>query len=287
MHNIDRTNFESGLGEYAGEYAGEYTGEYAGEYPGEYAGEYTGEYPGEFAGEYPGEYAGENGYELEGEGEGEFPTSGEYTQESPFSEAEEMELAAELLTVSNEEELEQFLGKLFKRAAGFIHSPLGQKLMAGLKGVAKKALPVVGGAIGNMIVPGAGGIAGSKFGSAAGNIFGLELEGLSYEDQEFEVAKQIVRLGGAAANHAVEAGETAPPTQAAQTALTTAAQQYAPGLLRNYSPQYPGSSQYPGSPQYQGTRQYPVTRDHRPHRHHRRQRGHWVRRGNTIVLFLR
>ncbi len=258
MHNIDRTNLESGLGEYAGEYAGEYTGEYAGEY--------TGEYPGEYATEYAGEFAGENGYELEGEEE--FPTSGEYTQESPFSEAEEMELAAELLTVSNEEELEQFLGKLFKKAAGFIKSPIGQKLIGGLKGIAKKALPVLGGAVGNFIVPGAGGMIGSKLASAAGSMFGLELEGLSYEDQEFEVAKQIVRLGGAAANHAADAPPTAHPAQVAQTALATAAQQYAPGLLRNQASQSP------------------VTRDHRHHRHHRRHRGQWVRRGNTITLFL-
>lgn len=251
MHNIDRTNFESGLGEYAGEYEGEYTAEY----PGEYATEYTGE--------YPGEYTGENGYELEGENA--FETDGEYTPESPFSEAEEMELAAELLTVSNEEELEQFLGKLVKKAAGFIKSPIGQKLVGGLKGIARKGLPVLGGAVGNFIVPGAGGMLGSKFASMAGGTFGLELEGLSHEDQEFEVAKQIVRLGGAAANHAVEAGETAPPTQAAQQALTTAAQQYAPGLLRNNAPHYP------------------VRRDHR---RRRRNRGHWERRGNTIVLYM-
>src|SRR5215207_4028481 len=218
MHNIDRTNFESGLGEYAGEYAGEYTGEY----PGEYATEY--------AGEYPGEYAGENGYELEGENE--FEGNGEYTQEGPFSEAEEMELAAELLTVSNEEELEQFLGKLFKKAAGFLKSPIGQKLIGGLKGIVRKALPVLGGTIGNFIVPGAGGLIGSKYASAAGDMFGLELEGLSYEDQEFEVAKQIVRLGGAAATNAAQAPPSEPPVQTAQAALTTAAQQFAPGLLR-------------------------------------------------------
>jgi|SRR5215213_1541871 len=247
MHNIDRTNFESGLGEYAGEYAGEYTGEF----------------PGEYANEYAGEYAGENGFELEGENEWE--TNSEYAQEGPFSEAEEMELAAELLTVSNEEELEQFLGKLFKKAAGFIKSPVGQKLVGRLKGIARKALPVLGGAIGNFIVPGAGGIIGSKYAAAASNMFGLELEGLSYEDQEFEVAKQIVRLGAAAANHAVEAGETAPPTQVAEIALTTAAQEYAPGLLRNHQPQHA------------------IRRDHR---RPRRDRGQWVRRGNTIVLYL-
>ncbi len=36
--------------------------------------------------------------------------------ESPLDEVEEMELAAELLAVSSEEELDQFLGKFFKRA---------------------------------------------------------------------------------------------------------------------------------------------------------------------------
>src|SRR5215213_6877393 len=257
MHNIDRTNLESTYGEYPQEYSGEYMGEYPQEYSGEYPAEYAQEYSGEYAGEYPQEYSGEytNEYpqEYSGEDEGEYTgetgeypgefgqeleTYGEYSQEGTFSEAEEMELAAELLSVSNEEELEQFLGKLFKKAAGFIKSPIGQQLIGTIKGLAKKALPVLGGAIGNFIVPGAGGIIGSKYAAAASNMFGLELEGLSYEDQEFEVAKQIVRLGAAAANHAVEAGETAPPTQVAEIALTTAAQEYAPGLLRNHQPQH-------------------------------------------------
>lgn len=236
MHNIDRTNTESSYGEYAGEYMGE--GEYAGEYQGEgeYAGEYqgegeyAGEYPGEFAGEYQGEgeYAGEYYGEAEGEGEGE----GEYAQESPFSEAEEMELAAELLSVQSEAELEQFLGKLIKKAGGFIKSPIGRHLTGALRGLAKKALPIVGGTLGNAIVPGLGGVMGRKLATTAGGMFGLELEGLSYEDQEFEVAKQVVRLGGAAASDAAQAPPNAPPAQVAQAALTSAAQQFAPGLVR-------------------------------------------------------
>jgi len=100
MHNIDRTNLESTYGEYEGEYSGEYG-------------------------------AGEFGQEFEGlqefEGNTEFETYGEY--EGTISEAEEMELAAELLSVSNEAELEQFLGKLFKKAGTFkyvctIHSSM-------------------------------------------------------------------------------------------------------------------------------------------------------------------
>ena len=42
--------------------------------------------------------------------------TGEVEVESPLDEVEEMELAAELLSVSSEEELDQFLGKLFKGA---------------------------------------------------------------------------------------------------------------------------------------------------------------------------
>ncbi len=200
MHDIDRTTYEADFGEYESE-----------------------------------EY--EFGYE--GEGEGEFyETSGEDEMygESPFNESEEMELAAELLSVSNEDELDQFIGKLLKkagRAAGkFIRSPIGKHIGGIIKGAAKSALPMVGSALGNVFLPGVGGALGGKLASSAGSLLGLELEGLSQEDQEFEIARQIVRFGGAAANNAAEIAPTTPPQQAAQTAAVSAAQQYAPGLLK-------------------------------------------------------
>ena len=65
---------------------------------------------------------------------------GETDLETPFEEAEEMELAAELLSIQSEEELDQFLGKLLKRAGrglrkiGRVFRPLGRVL----KGVAKR-----------------------------------------------------------------------------------------------------------------------------------------------------
>ncbi|MEJ5199355.1 MAG: hypothetical protein WHX53_10565, partial [Anaerolineae bacterium] len=40
--------------------------------------------------------------------------------DSPFSEVEEMELAAQLLEVTDEAELDQFIGKLFRKAAGAV-----------------------------------------------------------------------------------------------------------------------------------------------------------------------
>lgn len=137
--------------------------------------------------------------------------------ESPFNEEEEeMELAAELLGVQSEEQLNEFLGKLFKKAVGavkrFAKSPVGGSLFKILKGAAKTALPMLGTA-----APGAalGGPLGAHLGGtvagAAGKAFGLELEGLSPEDQEFEVARRYVRFAGSASQAATEAAATAPP----------------------------------------------------------------------------
>jgi uncharacterized protein (DUF697 family) len=224
MHNIDRTNLESNYNEYLAE-------------------------------EYGYETGSDNEYE----------TYSEYDQESPFSEAEEMELAAELLSVSNEAELDQFLGKVIKSAGravgGIIKSPVGKALGGALKGVAKQALPAVGGALGNALLPGVGGVVGSKLASAAGKAFGLELEGLSYEDQEFEMAKGVVRLAGAAASNAAKASPSTPPQQVVRTALTEAAKTHAPGLLSGAHPKA-GAGQ---KCQHQSA-------------------GRWIRRGNTITL---
>ena len=65
-----------------------------------------------------------------------------------FSEAEQMELAAELLEIQNEAELEQFLGSLIKRAGSAIgkvvNSPIGKAIGGALKSAAKVALPIAG-----------------------------------------------------------------------------------------------------------------------------------------------
>ena len=79
-------------------------------------------------------------------GEAEWP--GETGETGVFSENEEMELAAELLGVASEQELDRFLGGLIKKASQavgkFVKSPTGQALGGILKGAAKQALPVVG-----------------------------------------------------------------------------------------------------------------------------------------------
>lgn len=120
-------------------------------------------------------------------------------QEGPFNETREMELALELLAVSNEAELEQFLGGVFKsigKGLKKIAKPLGGVL----KGIAKKALPFVGGALGSFIpIPGVGTALGSALGSAAAKALEMEFSGMEYEQQEFEMARRFVRIAGTAA----------------------------------------------------------------------------------------
>ena len=164
---------------------------------------------------------------------------GESSQEAVFDEVQEMELAAELLEVGNEQELEQFLGKLIRGATKVIgkvaKGPIGQALGPVLKKVAKTALPIAGAALGNFLVPGVGGAVGGKLASAAGRMFGLELEGLSPQDREFEVARRFVRFAGASAQRAARIPPTVPPQRAVRAAVVGAARRHAPGLLQPIS----------------------------------------------------
>lgn len=168
---------------------------------------------------------------------GEFAEAGEFGEVgSPLSESEQMELAAELLEISSEEELEQFLGGLFKKVSrgvgSFIKSPVGRALGGVLKSVAKKALPVVGGALGSMVAPGVGTAIGAKLGSMAGGLF--ELEGVPLEQAEYEVARRYVNL---AATSMRNAARTRPrpgmhPLAIARISVARAARSHAPGLYR-------------------------------------------------------
>ncbi len=179
----------------------------------------------------------------------EFETEGgtATAQESPFSEAEEMEYAAQLLEITDDHELDQFLGDLFRKAGAVVgrvmKTPIGQQLGGLVKGAIKKALPRVGAAIGGYFVPGAGAAVGSQLAAKAGQWLGLELEGLSAEDQEYEIAKQLVRLAGTAARHAVATPLTdASAVYAARRALAKAARRYGPGLVRSLAQALPGAA---------------------------------------------
>ena len=154
--------------------------------------------------------------------------------ESPFNEAEEQELAAELLAATSDEALDHFLGTLLRRAAsaaGAVLRPrLGRALGSLAKGAVRKILPGAGSGLDAVFTGGAGASVG-QLAAGAGRLLGMEAEGLSAEDQEFMAAQQLVRLTGAAAAEASRAEPAAPANDVARQSLITAAHTHAPGLL--------------------------------------------------------
>jgi hypothetical protein len=152
-----------------------------------------------------------------------------------FRESEEIELAAALLEVRDEDELDHFLGDLIRGAGKVLGKVIGGpavKAIGGvLKGLAKTALPIAGGALGGMVGGPLGAQVGSVLASQAGRIFGLELEGLSPEDREFEAARQFVRFAGAAVGNVLEAPPHPTSEGRIYKAAMEAAQVHAPGFV--------------------------------------------------------
>lgn len=203
-------------------------------------------------GEFEGEFEGEE------EGEFQYAASGANQGESLFSEAEEVALAAELLSVSNEAEFEQFLGNLWggiQRAGGAIGK--AAKPFAGvLRTVAKTALPFVGGALGSMVpIPGVGTALGTALGSALSQALEAEFGEMELEDREFEAARSFVRIAGTTAQQLAQQdpGRADVSGAAAAAAMAAAARQHLP--------------------QFQHLRQ-PL----------QRTSGRWTRHGNTLIV---
>ncbi len=194
---------------------------------------------------------------YEGEGEGELAGQ------------TELGLATELLEVTNEEELDRFLGDVLRGAVragqSFVRSDLGKSVGGLLKTAAKQALPHVGRALGSWVAPGVGGAVGGKIGSFVADRLEAELEGLSQEDRELEISRAFVRFADATAREAAAAPPNVPPPVAAQQAALVAARRHLTPLapvIRRMSPP-------PGGPK---------PRDQRG------KSGRWERRGRYIVL---
>lgn len=183
-------------------------------------------------------------------------------QSGVLSESEEADLASDFLEIADEAELEQFLGDLIDGIGSTLGkitgSPIGPAVSGVLKKVAKTALPIAGGALGTYFGGPVGAMLGSNLASAAGGVLGLELEGLSPEDQEFEATKQFIRFAGQTVANALEASPNADPEAVAHAAAAEAARIHAPGLVN-------------AAQLHQNGR--------RPHT------GHWVRHGGKIILF--
>lgn len=145
-----------------------------------------------------------------------------------MNEDEQMNLAAELMGVTNEQEFEAFLGDLFKKAGSVIgkviQSPVGQALGGVLKDAAKQVLPVAGQALGGLIgAP----QAGQQIGSALGGMFET-----ASEEQEWEAANTFVKLGTEAVKKAAQAPPGANPQVVARNAVIEAAKEHAPQLVK-------------------------------------------------------
>lgn len=287
MHDLDRAMFEAGLGgeqEYGYESAELEQEEFL---------NVLGEVLGQSNGASP----------QAARGMPERRTAAAPSRSSAQDETEEMELALELLQVSNEEEFESWFNRLTEGASKFFQSPTGKAtkdvLMGGLKAGAGALLSgtagAVGGALGRRFFPGTpeqpkptgpvfpgeerGKSVGAAVGGALPALFGFELEGLSQEDREFEAARALVNWAQdttkraaamtpqATARPSAASGATrqVPPAQIAKAAAVAAAQRVAPGLAAvvRQMPVPASAAGGPGAPE---------------------QSGRWTRRGNTVVL---
>jgi hypothetical protein len=125
----------------------------------------------------------------------------------------EMAYGAELLAASGAELealLAELVGEVATDGARLLQSPRGKALLALLTRAARTVLPVHG----------------TELKRRAAAIFGLELEGLSPEDKEFELARHLVRF----ATDTIRGAEQ--PDTAVEAALTQSARRHAPGLLQ-------------------------------------------------------
>jgi len=151
----------------------------------------------------------------------------------------ELAAAAELLEVASETELRDFLCSLIGQQATSVRAALAQ----GLQQAARIALPLPPGPIKSPLIDALSRSSDEAMQRCA-RIFGLELEGLSPEDEEFELSRRFVRYAIGAAREAAGSLPRAgplPPTavrDAVLTALARAARHDAPGLLARLPQQW-------------------------------------------------
>ena len=193
--------------------------------------------------EYDDEFEFEEEFENEEEFEDEFEFEFEDEFESEYD-GEEEELAYELLAVQGDEELDQFLGSLIRKAAGgakkLWNSSAGRgarKYLGGqLKSYGRKMIPTLGRKVGSYLGSRYGGSRGGRYGGRTGHNlgrwfvdrWGWELESYAPEEQEMEVAKKLVKIAKIAARKTAAKSTQSgrPPSKAmVKAAVKSAAKQ--------------------------------------------------------------
>jgi hypothetical protein len=188
----------------------------------------------------------------------------------------EMELAVAALEVSGEAGLASYLRRLVRQAEQATGKPVGpavgRALVDQLMQVARKVLPAFVRRDGPFVPTATR--SGTPAAVTAGRLFGLELEGLSPEDQEYETAKQFARFAAEAVRHAALA-QAASPQDIARAAVARAARRYAPGLLKGRAAVFASPAARlagAGAAAPPGATNEPCLS------------GRWVRQGRTIII---
>ncbi|RZL86736.1 MAG: hypothetical protein EOP82_29055 [Variovorax sp.] len=136
--------------------------------------------------------------------------------------------AAELLNVAGRSSLTALLGRLVRSTASAsghsIDDAVANELVKLLLVAARHALRGLG-------APGSTNVDPSLSFKHVARFFGIELEGLSPEDKEFELARRFVLLTTEAVRHAALAPKHLPPAAIARRAAARAARRYAPGWV--------------------------------------------------------
>lgn len=147
------------------------------------------------------EYSDENEGEAYAESEGQ-------ENDSMIAEADQLELAAELLEAEQEDEIDGVLHEVMAQVSESFGRELSEEETATLggylKGVALELLPQ---------------FSQESDAASSGRRMGMELEGLSLEDQQFEVSKGVVTLAQQATQAHLQNRPLVPDPVAAKQAV--------------------------------------------------------------------
>lgn len=148
-----------------------------------------------------------------------------FEHEASVLDTDRSEATTALLEVAGRPALPALLARLLRNAAHAAGQTIDRavegELVRLLQRAARLALPA----------PGLAAHDGHDRATQASRFFGIELEGLSPEDQEFESARRFIQLVEAAAQHAAAGSQRLPPAIAAWLATSRAAKRFAPGWL--------------------------------------------------------
>lgn len=149
-----------------------------------------------------------------------------------FDDYQQIELAINLMDIAHERQLDCFLDKVIRIASRNAGSPIDLSIQRAIRDALKvAACGALRRAMRERMASPLGPRLARALASNAGLALGLELEGLSGEDREFEAVRQFIRFAGRTVEVAASLTPNHDPAGIAHQAASEAAQLYAPGLM--------------------------------------------------------